>query len=851
MVIRTGGIEMNKVYTAEIPKTDRIQKLIDDLYSGTPTIEATRAEIITESFKNTEGMSIYIRRAKAFRAMVEKLPVVIRDNELIVGGNSFARRGCQTFPEYSNKWLEEEFDTIATRSADAFYISKEDADKLKEAHKYWQGRTTSELATSYMVPEALNAIEHNIFTVGNYFYNGIGHVSADYAKVLKIGFKGIYEYAKSERDKCNVYDEDYATRYYFLTAVMESCESAIIFAKRYADKARKMALECTDIKRRDELNKIAEICEKVPASGAESFYEACQSFWFVQLLIQTESSGHSISPGRFDQYMYPYYIKDIENGKITREEAQELIDCVWVKLNSLNKVRDALSAEGFAGYSMFQNLIVGGQDVNGRDATNDLSYMCISASMHVNLPQPSLSMRVWNGTPHDLMVKAAELTKTGIGLPAYYNDEIIIPALISRGLSLEDARDYCIIGCVEPQKGGKTDGWHDAAFFNMCRPLELMFSNGVDKGVQVGLRTGNISEFDTFEKFFDAYKKQMDYAIKLMVNADNAVDFAHMELCPLPFLSSMVTDCIGKGKSAQEGGAVYNFTGPQGFGIANVADAMYAINELVYKTKTVTLSEYADALKNNFGMPYNDGYAEKLTVEVVKEIAAKGYEIKKEQIAEIFNQIRANNIEEEKKKAYNSLLEKIKALPKFGNDLDEVDLLGREVAYTYTKPVEKYKNPRGGRYHAGLYPVSANVPLGMQTGATPDGRLAGAPIADGVSPAAGCDVNGPTAAANSVAKLDHGIASNGTLFNMKFHPSALKGASGIEGFISLIRAFFDQKGMHMQFNVVSRETLRDAQKNPENYKNLVVRVAGYSALFTTLSKSLQDDIINRTEQGGF
>ena len=842
---------MNKVYTTEIPKTNRIQKLIDDLYSGTPTIESTRAEIITESYKATEGMPLHVRKSHAFKALCEKLPVVIRDDELVVGCNCFARRGCPTFPEYSNKWLEEEFDTVATRSADPFEISKETADKLREVHKYWQGRTTSELATSYMTPEALTAIEHNIFTVGNYFYNGIGHVSVDYAKVLKMGYKGIYAEAKAERDKCKIYDADYSSRYYFLTSVMECCEAAIIFAMRYSEEARKMADACTDITRRKELMTVSEICKKVPANGAVSFHEACQAFWFIQLLIQTESSGHSVSPGRFDQYMYPYYKKDIENGTITREFAQELIDCVWVKLNSLNKVRDALSAEGFAGYSMFQNLIVGGQDKNGLDATNDLSYMCISASMHVNLPQPSLSMRVWNGTPHDLMVKAAALTKTGIGLPAYYNDEIIIPALISRGLSLEDARDYCVIGCVEPQKGAKTDGWHDAAFFNMLRPMELVFSNGVDKGVQVGPKTGTLTELDTYEKFFNAYKKQMEYNIELMVNADNAIDAAHAQLCPLPYLSSMLDDCIKRGKSAQEGGAVYNFTGPQGFGIANVADGLYAIDELVYKKKVVTLKQYADALKNNFGMPYDDVYAKSLTVDVAKEIYKQGHTLTEGQISEIFKQIKENNIEPSKKAEYQALYEKIKALPKFGNDLDEVDLYGREAAYTYTKPVERYTNYRGGKYHAGLYPVSANVPLGAQTGATPDARLAGTPIADGVSPAAGSDVSGPTAAANSVAKLDHGIASNGTLFNMKFHPSALKGSSGIEGFIALIRAFFDQKGMHMQFNVVSRETLRDAQAHPENYKNLVVRVAGYSALFTTLSRSLQDDIINRTEQGGF
>ena len=842
---------MKKVYTADIPKSKRIDKLVDALFTGKPVIEASRAEIITESYKNSENFPIIIRKAKAFKALAEKLPIAIRDDELVVGSSCIAPRGCQTFPEFSFQWLEDEFETVSTRSADSFDITDDTVKRLKEVHKYWKGKTTSELATSYMTPEALTAIEHNIFTVGNYFYNGIGHVSVDYGKVLKIGFKGIYNTAKSERDKCKIYDNDYAKRYNFLTAVMESCEGAIIYAKRYSKLASEMAEKCTDINRRNELLTIAENCKNVPENGAKNFHEACQAFWFVQLLIQTESSGHSVSPGRFDQYMYPYYIKDIESGKISREQAQELVDCVWVKLNGLNKVRDALSAEGFAGYSMFQNLIAGGQDINGQDATNDLSFMCINASMHVNLPQPSLSVRVWNGTPHEFMVKAAELTKTGIGLPAYYNDEVIIPALISRGLSLQDARDYCIIGCVEPQKGGKTDGWHDAAFFNMLRPMELVFSNGVDKGVQVGPKTGELSDFDTYEKFFDAYKKQTEYAIELMVNADNAIDYAHAERCPLPFLSSMLDDCIKKGRSAQEGGTVYNFTGPQGFGIANIADGLYAIDELVYKKKVVTLKQYADAIKNNFGMPYDDVIAKNLTVEVAKEIALKGFELTEAQISEIFRQIKENNIDTDRKKEYQELYAKIKELPKFGNDIDEVDAYGREAAYAYTKPVEKYDNPRGGKYHAGLYPVSANVPLGAQTGATPDARLSGTPIADGVSPVAGCDVNGPTASANSVAKLDHGIASNGTLFNMKFHPTALKGDSGIEGFISLIRAFFDQKGMHMQFNVVSRETLRDAQLHPENYKNLVVRVAGYSALFTTLSKSLQDDIINRTEQGGF
>ncbi len=547
--------------------------------------------------------------------------------------------------------------------------------------------------------------------------------------------------------------------------------------------------------------------------------------------------------------MYPYYKKDVEAGKITREAAQELMDCIWVKLNDLNKCRDAVSAEGFAGYSLFQNLIVGGQNKDGEDVTNDLSFMCIQASMHVNLPQPSLSIRVWNGSPHDLLIKAAELTRTGIGLPAYYNDEVIIPALMNRGLTLEDAREYNIIGCVEPQKAGKTEGWHDAAFFNMCRPLELVFSQGMDKGEMVGVPTKDISEMHSFEDFYDAYKQQMDYCISLMVNADNAIDVAHGERCPLPFLSSMIDDCIKKGKSTQEGGAVYNFTGPQGFGIANMADSLYAIRKLVFEEKQFTLGELKEALIWNYGKGLDQQSVQDLAQGILKEAENAGRQVDEKMTEAVVQSVLSMKLSKEKISRYEEIRNKILEVPKFGNDIPEVDYFARDVAYTYTRPIQQYSNPRGGRFHAGLYPVSANVPLGGQTGATPDGRYAHTPVADGVSPSAGKDVNGPTAAATSVSRLDHFIVSNGTLFNQKFHPSALSGREGLEKFVALIRTFFDQKGMHMQFNVVSRETLLDAQAHPENYKHLVVRVAGYSALFTTLSRSLQDDIIRRTEQG--
>lgn len=832
----------------DIPVSKRIGILIKNLFEKMPEIEVDRAVLLTESYTQTEGQPIVRRRALAFKHILENIPITIRNEELIVGSATKAPRSCQLFPEYSYEWLENELDTVATRSADPFFISEENKTVLRKIFPYWKGKTTSELATAYMAPETVKAIEHNIFTPGNYFYNGIGHFTVDYGKILKIGYKGLIKEAKDELAKCNVYDPNYSKKSEFLNAVIISCEAVIAYAKRYAALALKEAEKCRDTIRRQELMAIAQNCANVPENPAENFMEACQSFWFIQMLLQIESSGHSISPGRFDQYMYPYYEKDISSGLITRDFAQELLDCIWVKLNDLNKVRDAASAEGFAGYSLFQNLCAGGQDENGLDATNDLSYMCIQASMHTQLPMPSFSVRVWNGTPTEFLVKCAQLTRTGVGLPAYYNDEVIIPSLMSRGLSLQEARNYNIIGCVEPQTPGKTDGWHDAAFFNMCRPLELVFSNGYDKGELISIQTGKVEDMKTFEEFFDAYKKQMRYNIGLMVNADNAIDVAHSENCPLPFQSSMIEDCIGRGKTIQEGGAVYNFTGPQGFGIANMTDALYAIKTLVYEEKKVTISEFKEALAKNYGKGYTTAAAQKATAEVVGELQSKGKNVSEKQIEDIFKMFLNGLATKEEKEKYDSLLEMIANVPKYGNDIPEVDMFAREVAYVYTKEVEKYKNPRGGMYQAGLYPVSANVPLGQQTGATPDGRLANTPVADGVGPCSGKDVHGPTSAANSVAKLDHAIASNGTLYNQKFHPSALKGNDGLLKFVSYIRAFFDQKGMHMQFNVVSRETLLEAQKHPENYQNLVVRVAGYSALFTTLSKSLQDDIINRTEQ---
>lgn len=833
-----------------IEKSPRIARLIQDLYANMPEIEADRAELVTESYKQTEHLPIIKRRSAAFRHILENIPIVIRPGELIVGSNSVAPRGCQTFPEFSYEWLPPEYETIATREADPFYISPDTIRRLEAVHPYWKGKTVSDLAAANMDPEVLDVfLNHGIFTVGNYFYNGVGHVNVNYERVINQGLESYIEECRAELAKLSRGQGDYATRRNFLEAVIESCEGVITYARRYSDLALSQAANCTDPDRKAELLTIAEACDRVPAKPARSFHEACQGFWFIQQLMQMESSGHSISPGRFDQYMYPFFKADLDAGKTTYEAAQELIDCIWVKLNDLNKVRDAASAEGFAGYGLFQNLIVGGQDEYGLDATNDLSYMCMEAQMHVRLPQPSLSIRVWNGSPHSLLIKAAAVTREGMGVPAFYNDEVIIPSMMSRGYTLEDARGYCIIGCVEPSACHKTDGWHDAAFFNMVRSLELVFSSGMDKGEQIGPKTMDVLEMTSFEEFYDAYKTQQEFFIEMMAQADNAVDAAHAVRCPLPFESCLIDDCIANGKSVQEGGCHYNFTGPQGFGIANVADSLAVMRKLVFEDGVISMDEMKQALADNFGKGATNKRAMELTTEAAKMLDAEGKEVNADLIKAIYMGFKnASHISADKKARYDEMLKLIADMPKYGNDLREVDLFARKVGQTYTKPLLKHTNPRGGMFHAGLYPVSANVPLGHQAGASPDGRLANTPIADGVGPMSGRDVKGPTATANSVSRLDLGDASNGTLLNQKFHPSALAGEMGLEKFVAYLRGFFDQKGMHVQYNVISRETLLDAQAHPENYKNLVVRVAGYSALFTTLSRSLQDDIISRTEQ---
>lgn len=831
-----------------VETSPRIQNLIDGLYKELPAVESERALLITKSYKETEALPMVLRRAKALEYVLENMTLVIRDSELIVGNLTTAPRSTQIFPEFSNKWLLEEFDSLAQRKGDVFTITDEVKNQLKECFTYWNGRTVNELATELMYDDTKTAMNHNVFTVGNYYFNGVGHISVDYRRILKNGFSGIIKDAEKALENLDKGCPDSIEKTHFLNAVIITSKAAIHYAERFAELAEKMAAEEKDMKRAQELRVIAANCRKVPANPAENFYEALQSFWFVQAIIQIESNGHSISPMRFDQYMYSYYKADIDSLNLSKERAQELLDCLWVKFNDVNKVRDTGSTKGFGGYPMFQNLIVGGQDKEGIDATNELSIACLEATQHTKLPQPSISIRVWNGSPHELLMKAAETSRLGLGMPAYYNDEVIIPALVNRGLTLEDGRDYGIIGCVEPQVGGKTEGWHDAAFFNLAKVLELVVYNGCLDGVRITPETGEFTSFTSFGQILEAYQKQMQYCVRFLTNADNSVDMAHGQRAPLPFVSSMVDDCIGKGKPIQCGGAHYNFTGPQGVGVANVGDSLMCIKELVFDKKKYTLAQIKQAMEDNYGGTSVEAVDAEILKEVVRRLTEGGKSLTPDQITRLA-EITSQGITEKKASGdYSSMLEDMENVPKFGNDIEEADDLARLSALVYCREVEKYKNVRGGQFQPGLYPVSANVPMGEQTGAMPDGRKAGEPLADGVSPVSGRDTNGPTAAANSVAHLDHMIVSNGTLFNQKFHPSALSGREGLEKLSALVRGFFDQKGMHVQYNVIGRETLVDAQKHPDKYKNLVVRVAGYSAHFIYLDKSLQDDIINRTEQ---
>jgi len=759
----------------------RIEALKDQVFGPKREISLERALLYKEAYEKTEGKPVIIRRAKALENILLNMKITINDGELIVGGRSHKPRMGVVSPEMDVDWFYKELDTISTRPQDRFEISEGDKKCFREVlYPYWNGKTLKNKINEMLPQHVKDAIATKIFKL-NQTDKGQGHIIPGYARVLKMGIGGLLTRVK---EKLQTAKEPSQKNFY--EAARIGLEASQKFILRYRDLARQLSREESSAERKAELDRIAEICQKISSEPPETFYEALQLFWFLNVIFQCESNASSISPGRFDQYMYPFYKKDIEGGSLTEEKALELLECLWIKMNEIVAVRSEESARHFAGFPIGYNIVLGGVDEKGRDATNPLSYLCLRATAEVRLPQPNLGIRIHSKSPHSFLKKAAEVIRLGTGMPQVFNDEVVIPAYLNRGVPLEEARDYGVVGCVEISIPGKTYGLHDIALFNLMKILEYTLQG----------------DYESFDEIMDVLKQKIREGVALMVEGSNIVDRAHREIAPTPFLSLFIDDCLEKGMDVTEGGARYNFSGVQGIGVANVADSLQVVRKVVFDKKELTFDQLKAILAADF----------------------KGYED--------WQQYFINRVE------------------KYGNDIDEVDYLASDVLRFYCKEVEKYNNVRGGIFQPGSYTVSAHIPLGADVGASPDGRNAGYQLADGgLSPMVGRDVKGPTAVLKSVGKLDSYLLSNGSLLNQKFHPSALEGEEGLERFVAYLRAFSALKLTHIQFNIISADTLRKAQKNPDQFRSLVVRVAGYSAFFTELDESIQNDIIRRTEHG--
>lgn len=779
---------------------DRVLRLRDSIILAKKEICIERARLVTEAYKETEGEPTAVRRAKALRKVLEEMSIYISDGELIVGNQASKIRNAPLFPEYSYKWILEDMDSFATRPGDKFRISEGKKEELRKILSYWKGKTLTDRILS-IVPEDIKTLIDKLVIHPHKIYEGIAEICVDYEKVLKRGFNEVKSEIENKLAELNPTSPEYCRKLTFYKAELITCDAIVNFARRYAAKAWELAEKERDAKRKKELETIAVICDKVPAQPAETFWEALQSLWFIQVVIQIESNGLGVTIGRFDQYIYPYYRKDIDEGRLSQAEAQELLEAFWVKTNEPIKIWNNEGAKLFAGFPMTQNIIIGGVLPDSSDAINELSYMCLDAEAHVRLYQPAFSVRLYSKTPDDFLLRVCEVIKAGSNKPKLFNDNAGIAAALRVGVTLAEARDYVPVGCVEITIPGKTFGWHFAGMVNLGKCLELALNDGVDPFTErrIGPKSGDPIAFKSFAELMIAYETQVSYVVKQMVTVLNIADTIHAELAPMPFMSLLVSDCIEKGLDITAGGAKYNFTGPEGGGIPTIADSLAAVKKLVFEEKKVTMDELKDALSKNF----------------------EGYEELRQMLLD--------------------------DAPKYGNDEDYVDFIAREVELNYCNEVDKYINPRGGKYTPAVYTVSSNVSLGEVTGATPDGRKAREPFGDNISPCQGRDRKGPTAVLKSVTKLDHIMPTAGTLLNMRFNLSALEGPGKLARFASLIRAYVELGGYHIQFNIVSEKVLRDAQKHPENYRDLLVRVAAYNAFFVEISKELQDDIIARTE----
>lgn len=760
--------------------TNRTQRLKDRLFANPREISLERALLYTASHKQTEGEPVMIRRAKATAWVLDHVQISIRDDELIAGNRTIKPRAGIMSPEMDPYWLLKELDQFPTRPQDRFNISEEDKRIYREVlFPYWENRSMKDFINAQMTDEVKAAVSTQIFSV-NQTDKGQGHIIIDYPRLLENGLAALVAELKALNKQ-----HPQNSFYQAVQILLEASQRHIL---RYAALADDMAAGCIDGQRRKELETIAEISRHNALHRPEDFWQACQLFWYMNIILQYESNASSISLGRFDQYMLPYYQASLNRGQ-DPQFLQELLESLWVKCNDIVLLRSTSSARYFAGFPTGYTALLGGLTETGRSAVNILSFLSLDAYQNVRLPQPNLGVRVNELIDRPFLRKTAETIRLGTGIPQIFNDEVVIPAFLNRGVSLEDARDYSVVGCVELSIPGRTYGLHDIAMFNLLKVMEIvMLENESNPDI-------------TWDGLINQIRDKIRYYIKLMVEGSNICDIGHRDWAPVPLLSSFIEDCVQHGQDITEGGARYNFSGVQGIGIANLSDSLHALKGMVFEQKRLSFAELIAVLKANFQTPEGEKIRARL----------------------------------------------INRFEKYGNDIDEVDNISADLLRFYCKEVERYQNPRGGHFTPGSYTVSAHVPLGSVVGATPDGRLAGEQLADGgLSPMLGQDVQGPTAVLKSVSKLDNFLLSNGTLLNVKFTPATLAGDSGLNKLADFLQAFTKLKLQHIQFNVVNADTLREAQQRPQDFAGLVVRVAGYSAFFVELSQEIQDDIIRRT-----
>ena len=772
----------------ELTCSERIRKLKEEMLKEPRFASIEQARIVTESYKKTEGMPRCIQRAEALKAALLQIRIRIEPEERIVGNRTYGVRGGVVFPETGASWVDREFETLPTRPQDKFQVRGEDIDAFrKEIMPYWKGRSLEDQVREAVGPQ-VDAIAKVVKI--NQKDHSQGHICPNTKKWLELGPAGIRKEAQERLEKA---DE---ARKSFYQSVIISMEGASAFIERYGVLADKLYQETG----RENLAETARVCHKLAAEPPKTYQEAVQAVWFLYVILQMEGNASSFSPGRMDQYLYPYYEHSRREG-MTLEDALEITECLWLKFNQLVYLRNSNSARYFAGFPIGFNVALGGQKEDGSDASNELSYLFLQAQSHLLLPQPNLSLRMYKDSPAELLEAASRVIGQGSGMPQVFNDEAVVPALMAHGVSHKDAMNYAIVGCVELTTHGNALAWSDAAMFNLLKALELTLNHGVDMltGEKTGLDLGALTTYETFEELETAYAKQIDYFSDRMAECVSQVEKMHEKLLPTPFLSAVIDDCLARGRDVTQGGAHYNFAGVQAIQAANLADSLAAIKALVYDEKKLSREELLHALQTD----YEDAPL-----------------------------IRA------------MLLNKA---PKYGNDVDWVDALGVKWVNYFADGLKKYKNGRGGIYQMGLYTVSAHVPMGQNVGASADGRRARDPLADGgVSAMYGRDTNGPTALLQSVAKLPFEKASNGTLLNMKFLPQFFKTDTGIQKFVELLRSVCRLGISHIQFNVLNEKDLRAAQKTPEQYRSLTVRVAGYTAYFTELAPDLQEEIIART-----